>query len=217
PRADVYVNREPNELDPELFEDPLPPFANTQSVRVLGGLGTIARLVSDAEEIYQGCLPLEVAYERIERLYKPFHAALANLIETTRRRFGYAILIDCHSMPSTSLGQPTTPRPDFVLGDRFGVACDIKLTRYVKEALSQRGFRVVVNRPYAGGFITEHYGRPARGVHALQLEINRALYLNEVKFKHSAGFYGLQASLARVLERLVSDLPDLMGWPAAAE
>ena len=179
PRAYVDVNREPYELDPDLFEGPLPAFANTQSVRVVGGLGTVARIVADNEEIYRGRLPVAVGLERIERLYKPFHATLASLLEDTRRRFGIAILIDCHSMPSAPIGQPGTSRPDFVLGDRFGASCDIKLTRFLKETLAAAGHEVHVNRPYAGGFITEHYGRPGRGFHTLQLEINRALYLNE--------------------------------------
>jgi N-formylglutamate amidohydrolase len=122
PRAYVDVNREPYELDPELFEEALPPFANSRSIRVAGGLGTIARVVADAEEIYKQRLPLAVALERIERLYKPFHGALASLIDTTARRFGAAMLIDCHSMPSSSTGYVGPQRPDFVLGDRFGAS-----------------------------------------------------------------------------------------------
>jgi len=216
PRAYVDVNREPYELDPDLFEGPLPPFANTQSVRVVGGLGTIARIVSDNEDIYHGRLPVGVALERIERLYKPFHTALAGLLEETRRRFGIAILIDCHSMPSSPAGQQTSSRPDFVLGDRFGASCDIKLTRFLKEALASTGHEVHVNRPYAGGFITEHYGRPGRGFHALQIEINRALYLDESTFARSKGFEALAATLSRVFERLVDEFPTVMGGGRAA-
>ncbi|MGE0698464.1 MAG: N-formylglutamate amidohydrolase, partial [Hyphomicrobiaceae bacterium] len=201
PRAYVDVNREPYELDPDLFEGPLPPYANTQSVRVVGGLGTIARIVADSEEIYRGRLPVGVAHERIERLYKPFHSALAGLLDDTRRRFGVAILVDCHSMPSQSIGQPTNARPDFVLGDRFGTSCDGKLTRFVKELLGSTGHEVHVNRPYAGGFITEHYGRPARSFHALQIEINRALYVDEASFERNAGFEPLRQLLTRVLAR----------------
>jgi N-formylglutamate amidohydrolase len=216
PRAYVDVNREPYELDPDLFEGPLPPFANTQSVRVVGGLGTIARIVSDNEDIYHGRLPVGVALERIERLYKPFHTALAGLLEETRRRFGIAILIDCHSMPSSPAGQPASSRPDFVLGDRFGASCDIKLTRFLKEALASTGHEVHVNRPYAGGFITEHYGRPGRGFHALQIEINRALYLDESSFARSKGFDALAATLSGVFERLVDEFPTIMGGGRAA-
>lgn len=217
PRAYVDANREPYELDPELLSGPLPPYANTQSVRVVGGLGTIARIVADSEEIYPGRLPVAVALERIERLYKPFHSALTGLLEETRSRFGIAILIDCHSMPSAPIGQPNIVRPDFVLGDRFGASCDSKLTRFLKEALAAQGHEVHVNRPYAGGFITEHYGRPGRGFHALQLEMNRALYLDEASFERSNGFDKLAATLTRVLGRLMRDLPNLIGGRAAAE
>lgn len=217
PRAYIDVNREPYELDPDLFEGPLPAFANTQSVRVVGGLGTIARIVADNEEIYRGRLPVTVALERIDRLYKPFHATLAGLLEETRRRFGIAILIDCHSMPSAPIGQPGGSRPDFVLGDRFGASCDIKLTRFLKETLTAAGHEVHVNRPYAGGFITEHYGRPGRGLHTLQLEINRGLYLNETTFERTIGFPRLAQTLTRVFARLVVDFLGLMGGRAAAE
>ncbi|MEZ5818813.1 MAG: N-formylglutamate amidohydrolase [Hyphomicrobiaceae bacterium] len=218
PRAYVDVNREPYELDPDLFEGPLPPFANTQSVRVVGGLGTVARIVADNEEIYPGRLPVGVALERIERLYKPFHSALAGLLEDTRRRFGLAILIDCHSMPSQPAGQPASSRPDFVLGDRFGASCDVKLTRFLKQALSAAGREVHVNRPYAGGFITEHYGRPGRGFHALQIEINRALYLDEASFARTRGFAPLVGTLTGVFGRLVNEFPALMtSGRAAAE
>lgn len=216
PRAYVDVNREPYELDPDLFEGPLPPFANTQSVRVVGGLGTIARIVADNEEIYRGRLPVGVALERIERLYKPFHATLADLLEETRRRFGIAILIDCHSMPSTPVGQPTPARPDFVLGDRFGASCDIKLTRFLKEVLASTGHEVHVNRPYAGGFITEHYGRPGRGFHALQIEINRSLYLDEGSLSRTKGFEALAQTLSDVFARLVDEFPTVMGGGRAA-
>ena len=217
PRAYIDVNREPYELDPELFNEPLPSFANTQSVRVVGGLGTIARIVANAEEIYRDRLSVAEALERIERLYKPFHSTLAGLLEDARRRFGIAILIDCHSMPSASIGQPAAARPDFVLGDRFGASCDAKLTRYLREQFSDAGYEVHLNRPYAGGFITEHYGRPTRGCHALQIEINRALYLDEQALIRTAGFANLQGDLARVLAKLISGLPDLLRGRAAAE
>lgn len=217
PRAYLDVNREPFELDPELFNEPLPAFANTQSIRVVGGLGTIARIVSDSEDIYRDRLSVAVALERIERLYKPFHDALAGLMDDTRRRFGVAILIDCHSMPSASISQPSSSRPDFVLGDRFGSACDSKLTRFMKEELAALGYEVHLNRPYAGGFITEHYGRPAKGLHALQIEVNRALYMREATFEIAPGFESLQNDLNRVVARLMTTLPDLLGGRAAAE
>jgi N-formylglutamate amidohydrolase len=217
PRAYLDVNREPYELDPELFDEPLPPHANAQSVRVVGGLGTIARIVADGEEIYAGPLPIAAALLRIDRLYKPFHAALARLIDDTRERFGYAILIDCHSMPSTTTGNSAPARPDFVLGDRFGASCTPRLTRMSREALAGLGYEIQLNRPYAGGHITEHYGRPTRGIHALQIEINRALYLDEARFQPSSGFTKLQSSLMHLSERLFQDLPLAFERRAAAE
>ncbi len=217
PRAYIDVNREPYELDPELFSEPLPAFANTQSVRVVGGLGTIARIVADSEEIYREPLTVAAALERIDRLYKPFHASLAGLLEDAQRCFGFAILIDCHSMPSSAAGQPNAARPDFVLGDRFGVSCDGKLTRFLKDRLTAAGFDVQVNRPYAGGFITEHYGRPARGFHALQIEVNRALYMDEAAFERSKAFAALRLQLSSIMGHLIEEFPPVLNRQAAAE
>jgi N-formylglutamate amidohydrolase len=217
PRAYLDVNREPYELDPELFQGRLPAFANTQSARVVGGLGTIARVVADTEEIYRERLPIGAAFERIERLYAPFHRALAEQLEATRKRFGTALLIDCHSMPSASMGQPAGGRPHFVLGDRFGASCDARLTRFIREVLQRAGYEVQVNRPYAGGFITEHYGSPGQRVHALQIEINRALYLNEATLSKNKHFDALVATLLDMAARVFEVLPLLLERRAAAE
>ncbi len=217
PRAYLDVNREPYELDPELFSEPMPPYANTQSVRVVGGLGTIARIVADGEEIYRDRLALAEALARIDRLYKPFHSALSGLLSTTWRQFGMAVLIDCHSMPSASIGQPHAARPDFVLGDRFGASCDSKLTRFLREVLVGLGYDVQLNRPYAGGYITEHYGRPHRGLHALQVEVNRSLYLDESSLARSAGFMRVKRDLMAAASRLLRELPNLTVRRAAAE
>ena len=217
PRAYLDVNREPYELDPELFSGRLPEYANTQSARVIGGLGTIARIVADMEEIYRERLAIGAGLERIERLYRPFHAALADLLETTRRRFGLAVLIDCHSMPSASMGQPVGGRPHFVLGDRFGASCDAKLTRFIRDCLVGAGYDVQVNRPYAGGFITEYYGHPLRGVQSLQLEVNRALYLNEATLTKNKKFPALARTLADLASKVFTALPVLLERRAAAE
>ena len=220
PRAYLDVNREPYELDPELFGRPLPPYANSQSMRVAGGLGTVARIVADAEEIYASNRrpTLEAALQRIEMLYKPFHAALAELIATTRDRFGIAILIDCHSMPSTSMGRPgNANRPDIVLGDRFGASCDSRVTRVVRDTIAGLGLNVQLNRPYAGGFITEHYGRPYEGVHTLQIEINRALYMDEATFMSSPGFAPLRHGITVFVSRMMRELPSQLSARMAAE
>lgn len=215
-RAYLDVNREPYELDPELFSGPLPKFANTQSVRVAGGLGTIPRIVADAEEIYREPLPVGVALERINRVYKPYHSALAAMIEATRRRFGVVVVIDCHSMPSASM-HTSASRPDIVIGDRFGASCDGRVTQFAREAIGALGYRTQLNRPYAGGYITEHYGQPARGTQALQLEINRALYMNETTLEPSAGFDRLREDLAALLARLCRELPNVLCRRMAAE
>lgn len=217
PRAYLDVNREPYELDPELFHDPLPDYANSQSVRVVGGLGTIARIVADGEAIYRTRFHVEEALDRIAQLYFPFHAALDELIGRTKAQFGYAILIDCHSMPSAQMAQSSGPRPDFVIGDRFGAACDPRLTRFLRDALVAEGYDVQLNRPYAGGYITEHYGKPFRGVHAVQIEINRALYLDEMRFIPSRGFSRLKLDLTRISAILFSALPSIIERRAAAE
>lgn len=179
PRAYLDVNREPYELDPRMFEGRLPSYANTRSMRVAGGLGTIARIVADGHDIYRGRLPVDDALLRIERLYKPYHRTLRSLLARIATRFGYVVLVDCHSMPSTSVGRDEATKADIVLGDRFGTSCAGILADLVDAALRARGYRVVRNKPYAGGFITEHYGNPLLGRHAIQVEINRALYMDE--------------------------------------
>src|SRR5918998_5247929 len=155
PRAYLDVNREPYELDPRMFEGRLPPFANTRSMRVAGGLGTIPRIVADGQEIYRTRLPVDEALRRIEWLYKPYHRALRQLVSRTARGFGHAVLIDCHSMPSSSTSRDDTSKADIVLGDRYGTSCAGILTDLVDAALRRRGYSVVRNKPYAGGFITE--------------------------------------------------------------
>ena len=217
PRAYLDVNREPYELDPELFAEPLPDFANTLSARVVGGLGTIARIVADGEDIYRRPLKLAAAFERIELLYKPFHAALADLLDQTHQAFGYAILVDCHSMPSSLMTQNNGARPDFVLGDRFGSSCDPRLSAFVKDTLTRLGYETQMNRPYAGGFITEHYGRPTRGIHALQIEVNRGLYLHEAKMEKSLGFSRLQRDFTTFAHRMFCEFPSLLPKQIAAE
>jgi N-formylglutamate amidohydrolase len=203
PRAYLDVNREPYELDPRMFSGRLPSYANVRSLRVAGGLGTIPRVVSDAASIYKGPLPVEEGLNRIERIYRPYHDTLRRLLAQTHVAFGIAVLIDCHSMPSNIRGGPVRVRPDFVLGDRFGSSCMQELTDCAAETLQQLGYSVCRNKPYAGGFITEHYGRPSRGLHALQIEINRALYMDEYRLEPHRGFGRLSADLAALADALL--------------
>jgi N-formylglutamate amidohydrolase len=217
PRAYLDLNREPYELDPELVEEPLPAHANSQSIRVAGGLGTVARIVADGEEIYHGRLPLSAVLDRIDALYFPYHTELARLISETHARFGYAILVDCHSMPSAATAAGGGQRPDIVIGDRFGSSSDPRLSRMFRDAFAKRGFDVLMNRPYAGGYITEHQGNPARGVHALQIEINRGLYLDESNFRPSARFEAVRTNLNAILADLIIAAGALFDFRAAAE
>src|SRR5580765_4816704 len=218
PRCFVDVNREPYELDPRMFEGRLPSFANTRSMRVAGGLGTVARVVGDAQEIYDQRISVDDALSRIETLYKPYHRALRRLFTKVHREFGAAMLIDCHSMPSSTGPRDERPRADVVLGDRYGTSCIAVVSEVIETTLRQQGYAVSRNKPYAGGFITEHYGNPAGGLHAIQLEFNRALYMNERHFERSAGFDRLAADLATLAERLAAIPPEeLRPYRAAAE
>jgi N-formylglutamate amidohydrolase len=217
PRAYLDVNREPYELDPALFRDGLPHYANTQSVRVVGGLGTIARIVSESDEIYREPLSVGAALERINRLYTPYHETLRALLVEAQQEFGLAVLIDCHSMPSNPITDQGGGRPDFVLGDRFGTSCSGELTRLATNQLKALGYRVALNKPYAGGYITEHYGRPHKALHALQIEINRALYMDETSFEKSPGFARLRHDLETTVSVIAAGLPKLAIPRAAAE
>ena len=199
PRAYLDVNREPYELDPRMFEGRLPPFANTRSLRVAGGLGTIPRIVGDAHEIYFGRIPVEEALSRIDALYRPYHAGLRDLVQRTQRAFGTCILVDAHSMPSTGLDRDGPVKPDIILGDRFGTSAAGYVTDIAEAAFTRLGFSVTRNRPYAGGFITEHYGAPSSGVHTLQIEINRALYMDEATLLPHGGFAGLEEAVTTAM------------------
>jgi N-formylglutamate amidohydrolase len=218
PRCFVDVNREPYELDPRMFEGRLPSFANTRSMRVAGGLGTVARVVGDAQEIYEQRISVDEAMRRIESLYKPYHRALRRLFTRIQRSFGAAMLVDCHSMPSSAGQKDERPRPDFVIGDRYGTSCVPVVAECVDRVLRGMGYTVSRNKPYAGGFITEHYGNPAVGLHAVQLEINRALYMDERRYERGSGFAGLAVDLELLASHL-GDIPieELRPYRAAAE
>lgn len=216
PRAFVDVNREPYELDPRMFSDPLPPFANSHSVRVAGGLGTIPRIVAENMEIYGRRMPVAVALERIENIYKPYHACLRRLIARTHARFGFGVLIDCHSMPGNIRIGGNGIRPDFIIGDRYGTSASVELSHAALQMLEDLGFTAVRNKPYAGGFITEHYGRPVRGLHALQIEVNRALYIDETTLQKRADFHALAGSIAVFMGQMAAFVADYAGTTALA-
>jgi N-formylglutamate amidohydrolase len=218
PRAYLDVNREPYELDPRMFDGRLPPFVNTRSMRVAGGLGTIPRIVADGQEIYAGKLSVDEALRRIDWLYKPYHRTLRQLVHRTARTFGHAVLIDCHSMPSSSVTREDGAKADIVLGDRYGTSCAGTLTDLVDVALRARGYAVVRNKPYAGGFITEHYGEPALGRHALQIEINRGIYMEEKTLTRRPGFDVLARDLAETFAHVIQAVEgDLSPRRIAAE
>jgi N-formylglutamate amidohydrolase len=176
PRAYLDVNREPYELDPQVFEGLLPDFANTRSLRVAVGLGTIPRVVGDAQPIYKHPISIADGLGRIDSLYRPYHAQLRALIERARQWFGVAVLLDCHSMPSNAADVAGI---DIVLGDRFGASAAPTVIETLEASLKRAGYRVRRNKPFAGGYITEHFGAPAEGTHAVQIEIARTLYLDE--------------------------------------
>lgn len=203
-RVFLDLNREPWELDPGMFETPLPGHVNSSSLRVAGGLGTIARIVAEGHEVYGRKLSFADAERRVQNVYYPYHQALTGLVADTRRAFGYAILVDCHSMPSTGAfgNRDRRRRADIVLGDRFGTTCAPELTEYVQGILADRGLVVLRNNPYAGGFSTYHYGRPGDGVHALQIEINRGLYMHEERIEKNDGF----AAMRQIMTDLVAAL-----------
>ena len=213
PRAYVDPNREAYELDPAMFEDPLPDYVNTNSARVAAGLGTVAKVVTNGEEIYAGPLKFAEARRRIEKYYIPYHDALKRLIARTRRRFGVCLVIDCHSMPS--VGGPMEfdsgrRRVDIVLGDAHGTSCAEAVTGLVEDQLAKIGFTVDRNDPYSGGYTTRTYGRPETGIHVLQIEINRGAYMDETTMVRSARFPGLIEKINTLIVRLAALEPGIL-------
>jgi N-formylglutamate deformylase len=202
PRAFCDANREAWELDPAMFEEALPDWVNTTSARVGAGLGTIARVVASGESIYREKLRFAEAEQRVLTCWQPFHRTLESLLAATRARFGGCLLIDCHSMPASV--QPGRPSIDVVLGDAHGTTCGPRTIRLVEQVLEGLGYRVRRNDPYAGGFITRHYGRPRERVEAVQIELNRALYMDETLIEKLPGFAKVQSDMATLIATLAS-------------
>jgi len=218
PRVYVDANREAFELDPVMFEDRLPEAAITDSPRVAAGLGSIPRLAANDREIYGRKLPFAEAEQRIARCYRPYHQALSTLMQETRERFGGCLLIDCHSMPS--VGGPSggswgerdlgRSRVDFVLGDCFGASCADAVTAAAETQLRKEGAHVRRNNPYSGGYVTQHYGRPTEGIHVLQIEINRSIYMDEQTLERLPQFQETKQRLERLIAMLAREAPALI-------
>src|ERR1700753_517016 len=218
PRSYVDVNREPYERDPRMSTGRLPSFANTRSMRVAGGLGTIPRVVGDGQEIYRDRLSVDDALARIEALYKPYHRALRRLINKAHQASGTVVLVDCHSMPSIGVSRDEPRRPDVVIGDRYGTSCAPLLPDVVEETMRGLGYSVGRNKPYAGGFITEHSGNPASGLHTVQLELNRAIYMDERRRERGPRFSQVAKDFVALADALAAvPLGDLGPFQAAAE
>jgi len=218
PRAYLDVNREAFELDPAMFCDPLPAFVPPASLRAKAGFGCVAGIVSAGKTIYDHKLSTKEALDRIHSLYCPYHRCLAQELHAVRKVHGFAVLIDCHSMPGKERSQLTQNQPDIILGDAHGRACAPALTDRVEKLLRDLGYHVVRNQPYAGGYITCHYGRPVDNIHALQIEINRDLYLDPHSLEKNSGFAPLCADMLEFGRALMrSDMQSLLPHRNAAE
>ena len=223
PRAYLDLNRGPYELDPDMFDDPLPDYAETDGPRVKSGLGTIARIVADRMPIYREPLTLAEAERRIREIHLPFHENLTSLLKQAVMHHGQAYLLDIHSMPSGALNKWAARRggksalPDIVIGDRFGTSCRSELTLTVEAFLKAAGYKVTRNTPYAGGYITQSYGLAGRQVphvESLQIELSRSLYMDEETYLCHEGFARLQEDLTEMVRHLKSAMA---GLPRAAE
>ncbi len=200
-RAYLDVNRDPAELDPDMFAERLPMHIQRGSPRVQAGLGAIPRIAGDGQDIYRRKLSVAEARQRLAEVHGPYHSMLGALISESRATFGCAVLIDCHSMPSCARGPL---QPDIVLGDRFGASCHPSVTGFVEATLQRMGYKVARNAPFAGGHTTQTHGRPALGVHALQVEINRSLYMDERTLARTAGFDRVRADMTRLAAALAT-------------
>ncbi|MGR3492690.1 MAG: N-formylglutamate amidohydrolase [Shimia sp.] len=198
PRAFVDLNRAPDEMDPALVK-------NARRVphnpRVASGLGVVPRVVSGGRAIYRGKITLDEAHHRVATYWRPYHDKLQELLDDARVSFGRAVLIDVHSMPSEAARSGST-RADIVLGDRFGASASGDVVDRIEAAFAAAGFKVARNTPFAGAYIAQHYGKPDRNQHAVQVEIDRGLYLDEADIRPSAGFNAIRQKLAPALQEI---------------
>ena len=204
PRAYLDLNRAADELDPAVIEG----LARVpHNPRISSGLGVIPRVVAGGRAIYRGKLGLAEVETRLRRFWHPYHQALAGLVEEVRAEFGQAVLIDCHSMPHEAIEahtRPGQPRPEVVLGDRYGATAGREVMERIEAAFAGAGLRVGRNAPFAGAYVAQAYGRPSRGVHVVQVEIDRALYMDEVRVEPLAGFAAFRDLLGGVVAEIVA-------------
>jgi N-formylglutamate amidohydrolase len=205
-RSYIDLNREPYEFDARMFAERLPAHMNTTSPRVASGLGTIPKIVGDNQNIYAGPLPLSDALQRIETIYRPYHRTLAALLDEAHSATGQVLLIDGHSMPSSAArsnsGSWSSRTIDIALGDRHGCACDPSIVEIAEQSLKSVGLNVQRNKPYSGGYITEIHGKPRQGRHALQIEINRALYMDEAQRTPHPGFQKIKQAIDLMMKKI---------------
>lgn len=216
PRAYIDLNRSEDELDPALIEGVRKAGHNP---RVASGLGVVPRVVANGQAIYTGKIAKAEAERRIETYWRPYHAALRLQLQEAQRQFGQAILIDCHSMPHEamdSVARSGIRRPDVVLGDRFGAAAGEQIVDRIEEAFYQAGLVVTRNTPFAGAYVTQHYGRPSNGQHAIQIEIDRSLYMDEQTIRPNSRF----RTFKRLLDGVIGEIAAIgrpVEQPLAAE
>lgn len=202
PRAYVDLNRAATDLDPALIQGAVTKGINPA---VASGLGVIPRVVANGQVIQTGKIAMETAQKRLARYYTPYHDRLLELLREQHEAYGLTVLLDCHSMPREALKSAALigrRRPDIILGDRFGVSCDRWITDAVEQIFISAGFTVGRNAPFAGGYITRNYGRPKRGQHALQIEIDRSLYMNEKTVTRNEDFNAIRETLIKVTQAL---------------
>jgi N-formylglutamate amidohydrolase len=200
-RSVVDLNRDPHELDAAMFHDGAPRACALPTARVEAGLGCLPRVGARGEKIYARLLSQAEGEERLTHIHDAYHQHLSDTLDALRRENGRALLVDCHSMPSLQPGRRILT--DIVLGDRFGSSADSRLMSRIERSFRAQGFTVARNAPYAGGYTTRRYGRPRRGIHAMQVEINRGLYMDEQRITRASGFAGLKDALQAVMAEIV--------------
>ena len=212
-RAWLDLNRAADELDPAMFNEAVPRAGRGD--RVAAGLGVLPRIAAQGLDIYTNRIAVADAHARITQVHRPYHAMLSRLLDGARQRHGYAILLDCHSMPSP----PPTPggAAQIVLGDLFGSSAGAALTTHLEHRFIAAGLRVARNLPYAGGFTTAHHGSPVTGIHAIQIEIDRALYMDPARLQRHAGFTTIARMLTGIVSELLATAPTLGLAPSLRE